>query len=169
MQLNQTTLRGILAAVLSVDEKYIVPKQGNWWNPQEKNNNVANWCAYRIKSNRPRTVPYYKELTDGVNSVVTLKLAEIELQFVGPQSEQLAQSVAFWPLRTDVQEQLAQVHGSIMQEDFTAIPSDFYQNGNNTVVAWNIPDIKILWYDTMETTQSVLKTIETGGKINVRI
>lgn len=169
MQLNQMTLRGILAEILSVDEKYIVPKQGNWWNPQENHSNIKNWCAYRIKSNRPRTTPFYRELTKGVNSVVQLKLAEIELQFVGPDSEQLAYSVSFWPLRSDVQAQLEQVHGAIMQEDFTAIPSDFYQNGNNTVVAWNVPDIKILWYDTLDTMQSVLQTIETGGKINVRI
>ena len=62
MQLNQTTLRGILAQIFSVNEKYVVPKQGNWWNPQENANNIQNWIAYRIKENRPRTTPFYKEL-----------------------------------------------------------------------------------------------------------
>ena len=38
MTLTQKTLRGILAKVLSVDEKLIIPKQGNWWNPQENAN-----------------------------------------------------------------------------------------------------------------------------------
>ena len=47
MELNQTTLRGILAAVLSVDPKYVVPKQGNWWNPQDGQRNIE-WCAYQI-------------------------------------------------------------------------------------------------------------------------
>ncbi len=170
MQLNQTTLRGILAAVLSVDEKYIVPKQGNWWNPQKNGANIANWCAYRIKSNKPRTVPFYTETTGGStaeNSVCVLKIASVELQFVGPQSEELAQSVSMWPLRSDVKQQLEAVHGSIMFEDFTAISSDFYQEGNNTVVAWNVPDVKILWYDMLKTNQQPLKTIELGGKINV--
>lgn len=167
MQLNQTTLRGILAAILSVDGKYIVPKQGNWWNPQAANANIANWCAYRIKSNQPRATPFYKELTKGVNSVVSLKIATIELQFVGPASEQLAQSVALWPLRGDVTTQLSTVHGSIMQEDLTAIPSDFYQDGSNTVIAWNVPSLKIIWYDILDTNQNVLTTIETGGQINV--
>lgn len=173
MQLNQTTLRGILAAILSVDEKYIVPKQGNWWNPQKEGANIANWCAYKIKSNRPRTAPFYVETTETApgaateNSVCVLKVASIELQFVGPQSEELAQSVAMWPLRGDVREQLQTVKGSIMYEDFTAIPSDFYQEGNNTVMAWNVPDIKILWYDTLTTSQKPLKTIETGGQVYV--
>lgn len=173
MQLNQTTLRGILAAILSVDEKYIVPKQGNWWNPQKPGANIANWCAYKIRSNRPRTVPFYTETTPSTpgakaeNSVCVLKIASVELQFVGPQSEELAQSVAMWPLRGDVKVQLQAVRGSIMYEDFTAIPSDFYQEGNNTVVAWNVPDLKILWYDTLPTSQKPLKTIETGGQVYV--
>lgn len=167
MQLNQTTLRGILAAILSVDEKYIVPKQGNWWNPQEAHSNIKTWCAYRIKSNQPRATPFYKELTPGVNSVVSLKIATVELQFVGTASEQLAQSVALWPLRSDVAEQLKTVHGAIMQEDLTAIPSDFYQDGSNTVIAWNVPSLKIMWFDILDTTQNVLKTISTGGRIDV--
>lgn len=173
MQLNQTTLRGILAGILSVNEKYIVPKQGNWWNPQAPGANIANWCAYRIKSNKPRTAPFYVETTKSTqgalpeNSVCVLKIASVELQFVGPDSEQLAQSVAMWPLRGDVRAQLKTVNGSIMYEDFTAIPSDFYQEGNNTVLAWNVPDIKILWYDVLSTNQQPLKTIEIGGQINV--
>ncbi|MBR5007884.1 MAG: hypothetical protein IKY09_02785 [Methanocorpusculum sp.] len=173
MQLNQTTLRGILAQILSVNEKYVVPKQGNWWNPQQPGANIANWCAYRIKSNRPRTAPFYVETTKSTqgalpeNSVCVLKLASVELQFVGPDSEQLAQSVAMWPMRGDVRAQLKNVNGSIMYEDFTAIPSDFYQEGNNTVLAWNVPDVKILWYDVLATNQQPLKTIEMGGHINV--
>jgi hypothetical protein len=171
MQLNQTTLRGILAQILSVDAKYIVPKQGNWWNPQQPGANIKNWCAYRIKSNKPRTAPFYKETTQPgqtpQNSVCVLKIASIELQFVGPQSEELAQSLAMWPMRSDVKALLATVNGAVMYEDYTAIPSDFYQEGNNTVLAWNVPDVKILWYDVLNTNQQPLKTIEMGGHINV--
>ena len=173
MQLNQTTLRGILAAILSVDEKYIVPKQGNWWNPQRQGANVANWCAYRIKSNLPRTAPCYKVFektvnnsATEVNSVAVLKLATVELQFVGSQSEELAQSVAMWPLRTDVKNELAKVKGSIMYESFEAISSDFYQEGNNSVIAWNVPNVKILWWDTLETNQQPLQNVNIGGKVN---
>ena len=85
MELNQTTLRGILAQILSVDPKYVVPKQGNWWNPQDKLQNIENWCAYQIKSNKPRTSPFYDEGKDNstpVNGVAVLKIAEIDLQFV---------------------------------------------------------------------------------------
>lgn len=169
MQLNQTTLRGILARIFSVNEKYVVPKQGNWWNPQENANNIQNWIAYRIKENRPRTTPFYKELDEGINSVVVLKIATIELQIVGPQSEEIAQSVAMWPLRTDVQNLLAECHGSIMYEDLTAVSSNFYQDGSNNIVAWNISNLKIKWYDVLQTNQQTIKTIDVGGQMNVGV
>lgn len=171
MELNQTTLRGILAAVLSVDPKYIVPKQGNWWNPQQSGANIANWCAYRIKSNRPRTAPFYQEgsntannATTPVNSVAVLKIAEIDLQFVGPQSEELAQSVSMWPFRSDVKAQFAQVHGAIMNDEYDAISSAFYQEGANTVMAWNVT-IGVLWYSILDTTQGLMPQLTLNGKV----
>lgn len=165
-QLNQTTLRGILAQILSVDQKYVVPKQGNWWNPQKPGANVANWCAYRIRSNKPRSTPFYCETAEGVNSACVLKIADIDLQFVGPQSEQLAQSIALWPLRGDVQTALATVQGSIMYDGNDAVPSDFYQDGDNTIIAWNV-QVSVLWYDFVATSQKAIMTIETGGQIHV--
>ena len=171
MELNQTTLRGILAAVLSVDPKYVVPKQGNWWNPQSKDANIANWCAYQIKRNRPRTTPFYQEgskkvnnATTPVNSVAVLKIAEIDLQFVGPQSEELANSVAMWPFRSDVKAQLQQVHGAIMNDEYDAVSSIFHQDGANTVMAWNVT-IQVLWYSILDTTQGRMPALTLEGNI----
>lgn len=166
MELNQTNLRGILATILSVDESRIVPKQGNWWNPQG-NGNVENWCAYRIKSNRPRTAPFYNEGTENgrvTNAAAILKVAEIELQFVGPQSEELAQSVSLWPLRNDVVREFKKVHGSILFEDNTAYSSYFSQDGSNDVTAWNVT-VRVLWYSLMETGQGKMPAVTIDGKI----
>lgn len=167
MELNQTTLRGILAAVLSVDPKYVVPKQGNWWNPQAKDANIANWCAYQIRRNRPRTTPFYEvgtNLTQRVNSVVVQKIAEIDLQFVGPQSEQLANSVAMWPLRSDVKAQFQTVQGAIMNGEYDAVSSNFYQEGGNTVLAWNV-SFRVLWYSILDTSQGAMPQVDFEGKI----
>ncbi|MBP5792059.1 MAG: hypothetical protein J6W46_00245 [Spirochaetaceae bacterium] len=167
MELNQTTLRGILAAVLSVDPKYVVPKQGNWWNPQDKEANIANWCAYQIKRNRPRTAPFYNEgNNDGqpVNGVAVLKIAEIDLQFVGPQSEDLANSVAMWPFRSDVKTQFQTVHGAIMTDEYDAISSHFHQDGANTVMAWNVT-IQVLWYSILETSQGPMPALTLEGNV----
>lgn len=162
MELNMTTLRGILATILSVDSKYVVPKQGNWWNPQDKQSNIANWCAYRIKSNRPVTSPFYDE-EDEQNKAVILKQAEIELQFVGPKSEDLANSVAFWSLRSDVQEQFKSVQGAILYDDCAAISSFFVQDGNNTVMAWNTT-FSVNWYSQQPTGQGKMPFINFEGK-----
>ena len=171
MELNQTTLRGILAAVLSVDPKYVVPKQGNWWNPQQPGANVANWCAYQIRRNRPRTAPFYQEgsntvnnATTPVNSVAVLKIADIELQFVGPQSEELANSVAMWPFRSDVKAQFQNVHGAIMTDEYDAVSSTFYQEGANTVMAWNV-SFSVLWYSIMDTTQGRMPALTLEGNV----
>lgn len=163
MELNQQTLRGILAQILSVNESYIVPKQGNWWNPQEQQNSPDTWCAYLIRGNRPVTAPFYKEI-NGVNCAVTEKIATIDLQFVGPQSEEIAQSVTLWTLRQDVASSLEQINGSIMYTDGEARASSFYQAGNNAVTAWNVT-IKILWYYILPTNQDVWQQINLQGQI----
>lgn len=171
MELNQTTLRGILATIFNVDQKYIVPKQGNWFNPQEANANIENWCAYQIRENRPRTTPFYNvgeqtvnNAKQKINGVAVLKIADIDLQFVGPQSEELAASVAAWPLRTDVAAQFKTVQGAILNGEFDAISSPFMQDGNNTVLAWNTT-IRVQWYSIIDTNQGAMPMVNLNGKI----
>lgn len=166
--LNQQTLRGILAAITSVNEAFIVPKQGNWWNPQEsKTNKPNNWLAYSM-SHRQRTAPFYHNADDGSGNAATVEmLSTIDLQFVGPASEDLAQSVALWYLRSDVKEQLASCRGALLPDPVEPTPSPFYQDGLNTVTAWNVT-IRVLWFKVIETDQNQILTITTGGQINVR-
>ena len=167
MELNQTALRGILARVLSVDPKYIVPKQGNWWNPQDANANIANWCAYIIRRSIPRTVPLYHEETVGgqaANMAATERIATIDLQFVGPDSETLANSVALWPLRSDVADEFRAVRGAIMNDGLEADSSPFWQEGDNAVTAWNVT-IKVLYWQTLSTTQGAFPDITLNGKV----
>lgn len=163
MELNQSTLRGILAQITSVSQNYIVPKQGNWWNPQEQVQRPDTWCAYIIRSNQPRTYPFYKN-ENGINTVVTEKIATIDLQFVGPQSEQIAQNVALWPLRADVAAAFKGVRGAILPDDLTARSSAFYQDGNNNVTAWNVT-IRVLWYSELATNQGPMPGIIANGTI----
>ena len=171
MELNQTTLRGILAQILSVDPKYVVPKQGNWWNPQSKDPNIDTWCAYQIKSNRPRTAPFYNEgsvtqqsITTPVNGMAVLKIAEIDLQFVGKKSEELANSVSMWPFRSDVKSEFQKVHGAIMNDEYDAISSYFHQDGANTVMAWNTT-IRVLWYSILDTNQGRMPALDLQGNV----
>lgn len=167
MELNTTTLRGILAAIVSIDENHIVPKQGNWWNPQQANANIENYCAFQIRSNKPRTAPFYntgEEENTKINGATVLKIATIDLQFVGPQSEDLAQNVALWAMRSDVQNQFKQVRGAVLYDGAEAISSIFSQEGNNTVIAWNTT-LQVLWYSILDTSQSKMPALIFNGKI----
>lgn len=167
--LNQQTLHGILAAITSVNSDFIVPKQGNWWNPQEVKSGTRpnNWLAYSMR-HQQRTLPFYHTAKDGRSNAATVEmLSTIELQFVGPASEDLAQSVALWYLRNDVKQQLAACGGTLLPDPVEPTPSNFYQDGLNTVTAWNV-SIRVLWYKVIETEQQQLMTINTGGQINVR-
>lgn len=164
MALNQQTLRGILAAITSVNEAFIVPKQGNWWNPQEQLIKPDTWCAYLIRTGQPRTLPFYIK-SGNTNSVTVEKITSIDLQFVGPQSEDIANSVAFWPMRDDVKEELKKIHGALLNDDLTARSSPFYQDGSNGVTAWNVT-IRVIWYDILDTTQGPMPPVLLDGKIN---
>ena len=165
MELNQSSLRGILAQILSVDQKYIVPKQGNWWNPQEQGSAPVTWCAYMIRRNRPRTVPTYvaeSQLSGDVNYVRVTKIADIDLQFVGTQAEELAQSVCLWTRRSDVQAQFATVQGAVMNCAGDALSSYFGQDGGNAVMAWNV-SIQVLWESMTATTQGPMPLVDLQG------
>lgn len=164
MDLNQSTLRGILAQITSVNQANIVPKQGNWWNPQEQLVQPDTWCAYLIRTNPPRTVPFYNEGENG-NQVVTERIATIDLQFVGPQAEAIAQSVALWPLRSDVAEQFKTVNGALLNDEMDATSSIFYQSGTNTVLAWNTT-IRVMWIQKMDINQARMPALQFSGDIN---
>ena len=175
MELNQQSLRGILAAITSVNEAFIVPKQGNWWNPQEKANCPDTYLAYIIRRNRPRTLPFYNvgeqtsdNVTTKVNGVTTLKIATIDLQFVGPQAESLAQNVCLWPLRSDVIAQFKRVNGSLLPDGLEAVSSNFYQDGNNNVIAWNVT-MEVLWYQVLDTNQGAMPDMTLNGVVTKRL
>lgn len=172
MDLDQTTLRGILAAILSnsgtTNETYIVPKQGNWWNPQEALVQPDTWCAYQIRSNKPVTAPWAEPGIKNLvrtNRYLVNKIAIIDLQFVGPQAETLAQSVAYWPSRVDVQKEFADVQGAVMYSDMEARSSSFYQDGANNVLAWNV-QVRVHWIQELFTSQGTITGATLGGTIN---
>ena len=171
MQLTATTLRQMLVAILKVPEAYIVPRQGNWWNPQAGlplAQRPQTWCAYAIESDVPVTKPYYEpeedDSGDQVNVSVQQRAANVALQFVGPDAELVAQSVGHWLQREDVAEQLDLVSGRLFT-DGTITTVDFAQDGANTVKAYTVR-IRILWASTVVADQALVRSaVFEGGRI----
>ena len=175
MELNTTTLQTILSDIFNVDKKYIVPKIGLWFNPQSMmptNEAPKTWIAYRIISNKAITLPVFQQQIDTVgqssilnNYGMVAKIAEIQLQFVGSNAEDLANSLVYWIKRTDVINSFLTVQGKIMSDDLNVIATDFYQEGANNILAYNV-NFKIAWKSMMLTNQEILTDIEIEGELD---
>jgi hypothetical protein len=172
VELNQTTLRQILSAILNVDPKYVVPKQGNWWNPQDSlstPDKPKTWCAYRIEAEQPLDIAYYEQadatnFQGKANFSVQHKVATISLQFVGDLAEDLAGSVGHWSHNGSVREQLEQVGGQLYGDSGLVTVSEFFQDGLNTVLSYNVR-IRIVWASTVETAQPPMPDMVFGGGV----
>ena len=151
MALSQTTLRTTLATILSVDPKYIVPKQGNWFNPQDMlptEEKPLTWVAYRISRAKPRIIPVLVEDEDGKRSF-TFIVSKVDLQIVGTRAEALAESVAHWMRRQDVRDAFELIDASLMAQDFTTSVLDFYQDGANNILSYNV-SFYVVWESVIE-------------------
>lgn len=159
MSLNHVTLGSGLATIFGVDPKYVVLRQGTWWNPQDYIDNPDKpdtWIGYRISHAKPRSLPYSKvNEDDPLNPVdVVLYTADVDLQIVGRKSQQLAESVSHWMNRRDVGLVLAGLDAQLMGTKGDYSVTDFYQGGaeytnrSNTVLSYNV-SIKIQWASTI--------------------
>lgn len=146
--LDSTSLRQALSEIFFAQEdraenlKYIVPKQGNWYNPQNVEvNKPATWIAYNIKD-RVGTIRAFEdtESIEGRMHPVNIvpELVTIELQFVGVKAEQFAISVAHWPHSATVAEAFKQFDGVVRDDKISSIATWFKQEGFNTIYAYNV-------------------------------
>lgn len=144
MRLNQKNLRATLASVFGVDQAYVVPRQGNWWNPQAGPESPAKpltWCAFRIERARALTVPHFVAPDSTRNWSVAHKISRVTLQFVGDQAEDMANSIAHWVHNTAVQAAWDAYDGKMAAAVGDVVATDFDQDGENVVLAYNV------WFD----------------------
>ena len=150
-------LRATLATVLGVDPQYVVPRQGNVFNPQAGEPNPARprtWCGFRIDGERTVTAPHYvPNGTPAKNYSVVHKTATVSLQFVGDQAEDLANSVAHWPHDAVAQDAFGAYDGRVFADSGDIVVTDFDQQGANTVLAYNVR-IRIVWADEIDSQET---------------
>jgi hypothetical protein len=167
--LTSAVLEGMLATIFAVDQKYIVPKQGNWWNPQDMTptpTKPMTWCAYDLGDETPLDLPHYVQDSQSPpqNWSVQHKVAELTLQFVGTDGKKLASSVGHWINNAVAQAQFALVDGKICGGSGRVRSSDFYQDGENTVKAYNT-SLRIIYASEIETDQDILMGATFGGVV----
>ena len=160
MALNQTTLRSILAQILSVDVKYIVPKQGNWFNPQDTaiaTDKPDTWIAYNIDKGTPRNISMLltSEATlteDAYTASVTWYISKVELQFVGKRAEDIARTVPHWLNREDVKNAFRAIDSELMADDGSYKVVAYSQDGLNNQLSFQVV-IMVLNSDVIKTSQ----------------
>jgi hypothetical protein len=158
MALDQTSFRTILAAILLIDPKYIVPKQGNWFNPQDielGENKPDTWVAFKIRKGEPVNMPMLQPVTDHPDRLASVSwyISFCDIQFNGKRAELLAQSVAHWIHRADVKAQLRTIDAEMMASDTSYKVDSYYQDGLNTNLAFRVT-IKVFHTSAIETNQT---------------
>lgn len=158
-----TNLRDVLCEIFfgGAEEykNYIVPLQGNWYNPTQKDK-VDNWIGYVIDTTKS---------SDSV--VVEGKLlyrncqTSIHLAFIGKDAEEMAQSVLFWIVRTDVQKLIDDKYKGVVNNKEIEIYSAYYeQEGLNSTLCWNV-DFSLQHNIVLNTESPVLTKADLSGNI----
>jgi len=178
---NQSYVRSLLSLAFNIDQKYIVPKQGNWFNPQDvvgRNFSIDTWCAFLIKDSKPRTQPYYSASTDvtPINSSVVQMISNVDVQLVGLYAEYGAQSMAHWAKRSDIQAFMLPSGMSILPDGLGSYTvTNFAQEGLNSVLAYNAR-FRVLWLSEIDTPQLSISVINlpsgylqvmSSGNVNI--
>lgn len=167
--INQSVIRSDLATIFGVDEKYIVPKQGNWWNPQDVFSS-GTWVAFLIREPRPLAWAYDQQgaaPVGGIGSQISTVLVKstIELQIVGKDAEILAYSIQHWLNRPNVVDLFDSQQAQLCADDlgrFTV--SNFYQDGLNGVLAYN-SSFTLQWANMFEVSETQLLTSTITGNL----
>lgn len=166
--ITQTTLGAILQSIFQLPKGRIIPKQGNWWNPQDQANS-GTWIAYIIRHPRPNVRPQWQEGSTATTPIMTVSMiGTVELQIVGKDAEALAQSISTWTIRPDIHAIFDAYQAQIAYEGLGRYEiSNFIQDGANSVLAFNV-SFNIQWANMIQVSQTVV-TQETlaGGNVTI--
>jgi len=165
--MTQGTIGTILQTIFQLPTGFIVPKQGNWFNPQDLTNS-GTWIAYLIRNGKPMAYPSNQDNGDGTYQELVPMMGDLELQFVGPDAEYLAQSVALWTTRPDIHALFDANYAQLAYEDFGQYEvSNFAQNGLNSVLAYNVRG-KIQWANMIQVSSTLITVAPPiPGVVNV--
>ena len=171
--LTQAFVQSYLSTAFSVPIQYVVPKQGNWFNPQDsgiEGLKVDTWIAFKVRNAKPKTLVYYDTFTATTQSVSTINmLSRVDVQLVGALAEYGAQSMAHWGHRGDLDlilqsNGMALIPGGLGEYNVT----DFAQDGDNTILAYNA-SFYVHWLSEVVTGQQQVTVINlpSGTTINL--
>ena len=139
--LNMVNLRDTLTQIFFGEvteetKKYVVPLQGNWYNPS-MTGNAGTWVGYVIDT-MESSVSVVRDNNDNSKYLRDCRTS-LHLCFIGAQAEEMAQSVLFWVARRDVQELMDQKYKANLNNNHIRIfTTPYAQEGANSTICWNV-------------------------------
>jgi hypothetical protein len=169
--LDQEFLQSVLPVILGIDPKYVIPRQGTFFNPQDMlptPEKPMTWCAFALEDENPATITHY--VVDGAtppqNWSVQHKIGWLALQFVGTRAKAMASSIGHWTQRQDVRDNLlGPIDGQIFADSGRVSVVDFVQEGQNTVKAYTAR-VHILYASEIETGQVAMPGLVFQGGVS---
>lgn len=138
MVLNNRTLQELIAKCLFGGKwkeglKFIVPRKGNFLNPQLLTN-ADTYAIYYIDRKEKRITnldtEVYGEDTATVSRYATVKM-KVVIQFIGLHAEEWANTLMFWDERSDIQNLMMEYQSQLLPGDRIVETVPFQQDGYN--------------------------------------
>jgi hypothetical protein len=157
-------LQEFLAKVLFGDrwkeyKKFVVHRQGNLENAQQKYNSSAFFTFY-VQAYTKETLNAHIEDEHIAN--ITLKL---NLQGIGTNAEQMMLTTLFWDERSDVREELNKLNCILLESPRMIVGSPYFQDGANTILAYDTV-FKISCTLTEKDKEELMPDIILGGVLH---
>jgi hypothetical protein len=122
------------------------------------------WVAYSIDGDRPMDIAHFQGELPGSNWSVQHRIAALVLQFVGTYAHELALSVGHWSHNSVVAAQFYLVEGRVMGDVGDIRMTDFFQDGENTVKAYNVR-VNVVWVSRIDTGQGAMEDLVFEGEV----
>lgn len=171
--ITQDTIRTCLQTIFNVPLNRIIPKQGNWYNPQDITNS-GTWVAFLITNGSPRVLPFDQQGTEpalyvGSQISTSYVLSKVKLQIVGPDAEVLAMSIQHWLNRSDVVALFDSHYSQLCAAGLGEYEvSNFSQDALNGVIAYN-SSFTLQWANMFDVVQNQLLTGTITGNLTVGV
>ena len=165
--INMKNLREVLARIFfgqdaERNKKYVVPLQGNWYNPSQ-GHKLDNWIGYVIDSCRT-DVDTVNMQNDGRRYYRNCQTT-IHLAFIGKDAEIMAQSILWWTVRSDVKDLIDKKYkGVVNNKEFEIYSSLYVEEGLNSTICWNV-DFSLQHNMMLDSENPVLRHADISGNL----
>ena len=158
-------LRDTLCNIIFGDDKYkkyIVPLQGNWYNPASEKGSHGTWIGYVIDY-----TDYSSSAISQGGRLIRSGKSQIHLTFIGPDAEDYAHGVTFWPFRADVTAEFAKYNGVLNNKDIRVFTSLYMQDGVASTLCYNV-NLTVMYNEKLNISSPVLKKVDLHGDLIVK-